>query len=612
MSETVDLDRLADMHGIEASYISETGEHRVIGQDVKRALLSAMGVSLNDEHADRSEIASRAPTGRCYIPDWLRQERAWGITVQLYGVPSQRNHGIGDFEDAARLAETFGPLGADFLGINPIHALFFGDPGRASPYFPSSRQYINPLYIALDRVEGAEAALSKLTDADVAALRAGTHVDYPRVTAVKRRVLEAAFANAPRKAEFEAYCDAQGDDLDRFAAFEALSEHFVREGRGAGWRMWPAVFRSPETDEVAAFKTEKPFRIRFHKWLQWVAERQLADLQHRARAAGMRIGLYLDLAVGVAPDGAAAWCNPQSYASDARIGAPPDLFNAVGQDWGLAPIKPSLLDATEEGPFAKDIGAAMRSAGAVRIDHAMGLSRLYWIPRGATAKEGGYVRYPFGAMIDGLASKSHAARALVIGEDLGTVAPGFREAMERAGLLGCRVFYFENEHGRFRSPAHYPHLALASLSTHDLAPIRGWWLGRDIAAREEVGKFLDGHADLAREERRRNRPRLMEALAAEGLAGHDGVDAQAMADDHFVALHVFLARTPCALFAIQIEDLAGATEQVNLPGTGEEYSNWRLRLPVALEDLAAEPIVRRTLDAVARERPRGVFREPSG
>jgi 4-alpha-glucanotransferase len=318
----------------------------------------------------------------------------------------------------------------------------------------------------------------------------------------------------------------------------------------------------------------------------------------------MRIGLYLDLAVGVAPDGAATWCHPKSYAPDARIGAPPDLFNAAGQDWGLAPIKPSSLDATGDAPFARDIVAAMRSAGAVRIDHAMGLARLYWIPRGATAKDGGYVRYPFGAMIDVLAAKSNAARALVIGEDLGTVAPGFREAMQEAGLFGCRVFYFENHDGRFKPPAHYPAQALASLSTHDLAPIRGWWLGRDIAAREEVGKFLDGHADLAREERSRNRPRLVEALAAEGLAGVDGADSQVMADDHFVALHVYLARTPCALFAVQLEDLAGATEQVNLPGTSEEYANWRLRLPIALEDLAAEPIVRRTLEAVARERPR--------
>ncbi|HYD15404.1 MAG TPA: 4-alpha-glucanotransferase, partial [Hyphomicrobium sp.] len=499
-----ELDHVAEAHGIELSYISETGEHCVIADDVKRALLDTMGVTAHDSGVDLG--ATDTPSGRCYTPDWLRDSRAWGITVQLYGVPSGRNHGIGDFEDAARLAEMFARMGADFLGINPVHALFLADLLRSSPYFPSSRQFLNPLYIAVDKIQGAEDALAALSEDEIRALRAGTHVDYALVSTVKRRVLKRAFERTPDDPEFRDYCDREGDALERFATFEALSEHFVRQGRGSGWHGWPAAFQSPDTPEVAAFREANAARLRFHKWLQWVADRQLAEVQRRARLAGMRIGLYLDLAVGVAPDGAATWCDPDSYAAEARIGAPPDLFNNAGQNWGLAPIKPSSVADAAQAPFERDIAAAMRWAGAVRIDHAMGLQRLYWIPPGSNAKGGAYIRYPFGAMIDVLAARSLEAKAVVIGEDLGTVPPGFREAMQNAGMFGCRVFYFEHDdQGRFKPPRDYPAQALACLSTHDLAPVCGWWVGRDIAAREEVGKFLEGQANLAREERQRNR-----------------------------------------------------------------------------------------------------------
>lgn len=604
-----DLDRLAQESGIELSYISETGEHRVISENVKRALLAAMEISGAEAKSSPSNVSGSMPAARCFVPDWLG--RAWGVSLQLYGVTSHRNLGIGDFEDAARLAELFGPLGADFIGINPIHALLLAEPTRSSPYYPSSRQFLNPLYIAVDRIAGAERAMSDLTEADVAALREAQLVDYRRVAAVKRGVLERAFEASADENAFADFREREGAALDRFATFEALSEWFVSQGLSAGWHGWPDPMRDVTSPEVAEFRAASASRIRFHMWLQWIARRQLDDAQARAQAAGMRIGLYLDLAVGVAPDGAAIWCNPGDHAATARIGAPPDLFNHAGQDWGLTPIRPTALKGSGLEPFERDICSAMRSAGAVRIDHAMGLQRLYWIPHGHTATGGGYVRYPFEEMVACVARQSNLHRALVVGEDLGTVAPGFRESMREAGILSYRVLYFERlENGGFIGSKHYPEHAVACLSTHDLPPVGGWWRGRDIATRESLGKYQAGHADAAREDRVCSRHHLLETMRAEQLYGEDAsavLSAGPELDipaDLLIALHRFGARTPCKLFAIQLEDLAGAVEHINLPGTVDEHPNWCRRLPLAIEDLLGSELVRRTIDAVRRERPR--------
>ncbi|HRO48602.1 MAG TPA: 4-alpha-glucanotransferase [Hyphomicrobium sp.] len=594
---TSDLDRLCEERGIELSYISETGEHVILADDVKRALLETLG-----DGVDASVCADEplAKESRCFIPGWLRVSRAWGVTVQLFGVRSARNHGIGDFEDVARLCELLGPFGADFLGINPVHALFLADPTRTSPYSPSTRRYLNPLNLALDKVEGAAHALSH---DESEALRSGDHVDYAAVTDLKRRALEHAFALGVSEAGFEAFCNREGRALDDFATFEVLSEWFAGRGYGAGWHTWPETFHSAQSDNVLGFRHTHAQRVRFHKWLQWLADKQLADAQRRARAAGMRIGLYLDLAVGVAPDGAATWAQPRSYASQVRVGAPPDAFNSAGQDWGLSPMRPQALCGTEAA-FGHDLAAAMRWAGAVRLDHAMGLKRLYWIPADFEARAGGYIRYPLERTLKVLAELSQEKRVIVIGEDLGTVPAGFRDIMERAGLLGYRVFYFEREDdGRFRSPRSYTTEALACVSTHDLPPFQGWWDGGDIAAREGLGKLDAGDAAVLRNARGEDRNRLLKALTAEALVP-DGDDTEVSADDILTAVHVFLARTPCRLCAVQLEDLCRATEQVNMPGTHREYRNWSLRLPLTLEELADDPLVLRTLGAVARERPK--------
>jgi 4-alpha-glucanotransferase len=602
---TISLAEVADRCGIESSYISETGERRVISDEVKRGLIDAM------ELGEGVAIAAAAPDvgtiQPCFIPEWLQQGRAWGVSLQLYGVRSARNFGIGDLEDLAQLAELLAGWGADFIGVNPLHALFSADPEQASPYSPSSRQYLNPIYIAVDRVIRADDAGKWRTA--VARLRKTEMVDYAGVAALKSAVLHEIFSRRAGGAEFDAYCAAEGEALHSFAVFEALSEHFAAEGRGPGWHGWPEEFHDIRSPKVAMFAKTHAERVRYHKWLQWIAARQLAEVQQRALAAGMRIGVYLDLAVGVSPDGAAAWADQALFAPRARIGAPPDMFNHLGQDWGLAPMKPANLVARRFEPFERELQAAMRSAGAVRLDHVMSLARLYWLPAGTDARSGGYVRYPIDDLLSVLDRCSQETKCVVIGEDLGTVPPGFRDIMRDHNVLSYRVFYFERGHeGRFNSAEHYPAQALACIATHDLPPLRGWWEGRDIAARVACNMYE--HADAAQgayNERAHARWRMLEVLRDSGA--FDGGDVPGSSDgalneDLFIAAHRYLARTPCRLFAVQLEDVAGAADMVNLPGTDRQHANWRRKLPVPLEELPNLETLRRTIEAVSRERPR--------
>ncbi len=598
------LAELTDRAGIETSYISESGEVRVISDDVKHALLALLGTPESDASPSIDAAAAGAPP--CFVPEWLRHSRAWGIAVQLYGVRSQRNCGIGDFEDLARLAELLAPLGADFIGVNPLHALFMADPDRASPYSPSSKQFLNPIYIAVDRVV-READLydwrGKLQE-----LRSLDLVDYTNVATLKRALLEAAFAQRGKDPAFVSFCTAGADALKRFAVFEALSEHFAADGLGAGWHGWPQEFHGPTSSAVAKFAAAHERQVDFHKWLQWVASEQLAEVQRRARTAGMRIGLYLDLAVGVSPDGVSAWSDKELYATGARVGAPPDMFNHLGQDWGLTPMRPSTLAARQFEPVKQEVQAAMKVAGAVRLDHAMGLARLYWLPAGSDARSGGYVRYPIEALLDVLGRSSEANRCMVIGEDLGTVPPGFRERMQAHNILSYRVFYFERTgDGMFAPPHSYPKEALACVATHDLPPLHGWWCASDIDARAYCQLYeCDGDVDHARAQRASDRQKLSASLAREHLLDANAVDHQSARtpEDVFTAVHRYLARSPAWLFAVQLEDIAGSSGMVNLPGTDRQHANWRRKLPITVEEMLLDPLLRRTLEAIAAERPR--------
>ncbi|HEX5452538.1 MAG TPA: 4-alpha-glucanotransferase [Stellaceae bacterium] len=547
----------------------------------------------------------------CHLPEGLRPgARNWGLTAQLYGLRSDRNWGIGDFTDLAQLGRDAGRLGAAALGINPLHALFAAEPRHCSPYSPSSRLWLDWLYIDVTAAPGFaedETARALATPAALAAVRAANLIDYFAVAALKRPVLEALFRrfrgraacgdDAPA-AGFRRFREVGGAELARFAAFEVLHEHFLVAGGPFSWHSWPAPLRDPHSAAVAGFARDHAERVEFFQFLQWLADRQLGDAAAAGRAGGMGIGLYRDLAVGVNPHGADAWAGQDLVAPGASIGAPPDPLSRAGQNWGLAPINPLALRRRGFAAFIAALRANMRHAGILRIDHVMGLQRLYWVPNGNPATDGAYVNYPFGVLLRLLALESRRHGCAVIGEDLGTVPDGFRERMNAAKMLSYRVAMFERHgDGGFAAPSEYPPLAAASAATHDLATLKGFWLGRDIDWRRRLGLYPDAAAKAAEaEERRHGRRMLLDALAREGLLmperfgeflSSEGAPAYSL--ELGEAILTYLARSRARLVLVQLEDIAGEAEQANLPGTSDAHPNWRRRLSLPLEELLARP-----------------------
>ena len=554
---------------------------------------------------------------RCHQP--TRSARFWGLTAQLYGVRSERNWGMGDFTDLADLTERVAAMGGSAVGVNPLHALFPADANHISPYSPSSRFLLNVFYLdpaaVPDLAEGEEAR-AMLGDAgflgELEKARAAELVDYPAVWRLKLRILELLFesfrerhlaVSSERASAFRAFRAEMGQALEQHAVFDALHEHALRTSGEWSWHHWPEPLRHPHSPEVAAFARDHQDRVDFFVYLQGQADEQLGAAQARARAAGMLLGLYNDIAVGVSPASATAWAHPEVSLSGVSIGAPPDFFNLQGQNWGLAPLSPVGLRESAYAIFAAALRHNMRHAGAVRIDHVMGLQRLFWIPEGASPAEGAYVRYPFDDLTRLIALESERHRCLVIGEDLGTVPRGFRPAMQRAGLMSCRVLYFERgQDGAFVPPEAYPRQALVSVSTHDLPTIRGFWTYRDLKWRDLLRRFPDEAAFKdAQAERDRDRVLLLHALRDAGLLPA-GIDPERPPDepsDELVfAVHRYLAATPGHLLMVQLEDALGEEEQPNLPGT-EEHPNWRRKLGRSLEAFAHEPMVAQIAEAMA-------------
>lgn len=615
------LDDLARRYGIALTHKAIDGTEFRISKATERHVLSALGVRAGTaaEVAQSLREASgveppvlRATEGRkCFLPEWLAENRAWGITVQLYELRSRRNWGIGDFADLAAFCEIAAGAGADFVGTNPLHALFMADPGRCSPFSPSSRLFLNPLYIAVDKVPGH---VKTAGEADaVRALVDLPMVDYEGVAALKLTALRRLWRQREASAAFEDFRKAGGEALRQHALFEALSQHMTKEGHGAGWLTWPAEFRDPEGAAVAQFARVNADELDFHMWLQWLAASQLQAAKAAARAAGLRIGLYLDLAVGDVPDGSARWSERTIFVPEVSIGAPPDFFTAGGQDWGLSPLSPQVHARTGCAPYRRMLDAAMRHAGALRIDHVMSLWQLFFVPNGRSPADGAYVRYPVEMLLCALADASVEHRALVVGEDLGNVPEGFREVMEEAQVLSYRILYFEQKDGRFVAAADYPRLALACLSTHDLPTFQGWWRGDDVRLREQHGLIEREAAAAQSAERAGLRNALVRTLlASRALATRDLVAVQepapgarsAVPASLVVAAHRFVARTPSLLMGVRLADLAGESRPTNLPGTVDSYPNWRPKCPVALEEFPRHPLFRAITGAVAAERPK--------
>ncbi|MCP5366171.1 MAG: 4-alpha-glucanotransferase [Hyphomicrobiales bacterium] len=553
-----------------------------------------------------------APWTSWLPPSLSRGERRWGLSCHLYSLRSERDWGIGDFSGLGRFLEATSEMGGAFVGINPLHVLFPHRPETASPYSPSSRLFLNSLYIDIEAVPffahcaNAQALMGRATFADrLRRAHNAPWVDYPEVASLKHEALAALFEDfrmlpAERRRGFEAFRAAGGDALRRFAVYQALHHHFGE----ISWRDWPLRFRRPDAPDTARFATRNWHQVDFAMFKQWLAEEQLAG----AVAGAGGVGLYRDLAVGVDPAGADAWMDPDVIVGDGSFGAPPDAFNADGQDWGMPPLHPHRLTDRAYRPFVDMLRANMRHARALRIDHAMGLMRLYWIPRGAKPTEGAYLRYPMDDLMGVVALESHRNQCLVVGEDLGTVPDQFRDRMAQENILSYRVLYFERwTSGLYHRPDAYPRLALATATTHDLPTVAGHWNGRDLGLRKRLGLLAEDDEEI----RVRDRELLIAALEDAGLAPRglaaEGEAGDSLLGDLTLAVARFLARTPSALTMLNLDDLLLEEDQLNLPGTVDQYPNWRRRLGVTIEELAADPLVIRILRAVARERGMGTL-----
>jgi 4-alpha-glucanotransferase len=514
--------------------------------------------------------------------------RVWGFTGSLYGLHArERATQLGDYDALGAAAEALAAHGADFLGVNPVHALGIAS-GQFSPYSPSHRGFLNTAHIAVgDGVREAE-ALPEL-------------IDYGEVDRREAR-LRARFRNfRDDTGEFAAFRQRRGKALEDFALFEALSERHGHED----WRAWPAGFESPDAAEAQRFAAERPGETAFHAWLQWLADAQLGMAQARARAAGMALGLYTDMAVGVRPGGAEVWARPDVFARGVSLGAPPDHFNPHGQTWGLAPLSPLGLARADYRPFVETIRGVLRHAGLARIDHVLGLARCFWVPEGEGAPPGGYVRYPLDLMLALVRLEAWRLGCVVVGEDLGNVPEGLRDRLHEARLYGCTVAQFERDaEERLETPERHRPLSLASFGTHDTPTLKGWWEMHDIDWRVTLGQFDEAQAAEERRQRERDRGRLMELLSAAGIWDDGGRAPREMTPELAAAVHGLLARSNADLLAVQLDDALCVLEQPNFPGTIDEHPNWRRRLPVPVEDLADDPRIARTAEAVRQRRAR--------
>ncbi|EJC72412.1 4-alpha-glucanotransferase [Rhizobium leguminosarum bv. trifolii WSM2012] len=622
MMKSAELDKLARLHGISPTRPSPENREVAVSAATKRKILSALNIELTAtaDPLTGSQGRQGKPGGRkipvSFLPDFLSGTKVWGVSLQLYELRSARNWGIGDFKDLADMADLAGSLGADFIGLNPLHAPFLADPNRCSPYEPSSRQHLNPLYIAVDEVPGF-AGCPEL-EGELERLRQSDLVDYIGVARTKLAALRDLWPawrqghagdEDYNPADFDAFVAQGGDSLRLHALFECLSASMVEHGAGAGWQRWPAEFRRFDSAAVGEFEREHADDVRFHMWLQWLAHCQLMQAADRARKACLRIGLYLDLAVGEAVDGSATWSGPDIYVSKATIGSPPDPFAIEGQDWHLAGYLPSKIAGGGMSPYRRMVSTAMRYAGAIRIDHAPAVRRLFLVPLGDRPDSGAYVRYPEDRLLQILAEASAEHRCLVIGESLGMIPKGLQEDLAAAGILSYRILSYEQDENGFQPADAYPVLALACISTHDHQTLAGWWRGADIQDRCEHGIVPPDLTEEHFKHRKRERRHLKAAFKAAGL----DVPPQLMAarasqetlQDLTVSAYRFIARTPSLLTAVRLADLTDEKRPTNIPGTSHSYPNWKPKLSVLLEDLLSVPLLKRVTAAMREERPLG-------
>lgn len=521
---------------------------------------------------DGHEVLLVVSPRRCFLPEGLH---TWGWAVQLYALRSASSWGMGDLADLRRLARWSAAEEAGMAMLNPLHAVLPLPTQQPSPYFPSSRCYRNPLYLRPEEVPGAGSSGADLEEAAAAgrALNGHPRIDRDAVWRLKLGALERLWAGFRGDDAFTRYCEEEGAALAGYATFCTLVEE-----HGAPWWSWPEGLRDPHGAEVLAFADRHRDRVRFHQWLQWLLDRQLA-------AAGAEIDLLHDLAIGVDPAGADAWLWRDCFALDVRVGAPPDEFATQGQDWGLPPFDPWRLRAAAYEPFIRTLRSAFRHGGGVRVDHVMGLFRLFWIPTGARPTEGAYVRYPWQELLDILALESSRSGAYVVGEDLGTVEDFVREELARRAVLSYRLLWFESS-----PPRRFPAQALAAVTTHDLPTVAGLWSGADLAEQERLGLEPNVESTLAMKRR---------------LTAWTGVADDAPVGEVVRGAYRLLAEAPSAVVAATLDDVLGVEDRPNLPGTVDERPNWSLALPQPLEEVEEDPRVVEVGEILGKRRPPG-------
>ncbi len=561
---------------------------------------------LEVDYADRTASTTVIVTpARLELPETLEHDRAWGLLTQLYALRSDRSWGVGDAADLAELGTWGARQGADFVLVNPVHAAEPIPTMEASPYLPVSRRFVNPMYIRVEEVpeigylSAAEHQLVEWHGDDARRLNHLDHLDRDGSWQSKQAALRMIYRTERthrRRRDFEEFCEREGQALIDYATWCAMAAD-----RGLPWSSWPKALQDPGSAEVAAERKRLADDIEFHCWLQWIVQSQFADAQREVEAAGMRIGVIHDLAVGVHPGGSDAWALADVLARDISVGAPPDDYNQLGQDWSQPPLRPDRLAELGYEPFRRMLRATLRMAGALRVDHILGLFRLWWVPSGRPASEGTYVRYDHEALIGILALEAHRAGALVIGEDLGTVEDWVRDYLDERGVLGTSVLWFERaKDGRPRDPETYRRLALAGVTTHDLPPTAGYLKGEHIAVRHELGLLTRPLEEEIKEDEAQ-RGAVLAELRRRGL-----LREKSTVEDQVGALHRYLSWSPSRLIGVSVSDLVGDERTINQPGTAEEYPNWRLplagpdRKAVTLDEVMVSRRAKRLIRCVAR------------
>ncbi|WP_159567444.1 4-alpha-glucanotransferase [Budvicia diplopodorum] len=560
---------------------------------------------------------------RCFIPRPLvNHTKLWGTCIQLYTLRSETNWGIGDFSDLKQMLGHVARRGGAFVGLNPIHALYPSNPGSASPYSPSSRNWLNVIYIDVTTVSEFQNSvtaqawwLSAPVQQRWQAVRATDLVDYPQVMALKLEGLRHAYGHFknlddqhPRVSAFNDFLYNHGESLQKQAEFDAIhAYHAAREPFMWGWPAWPAEYHDGNSPAVRQFVENYADDVRFYAWLQWLAHGQLAECFTLSQRQGMPIGIYRDLAVGVTDGGSDTWCDKNLYRIKASIGAPPDPLGPLGQNWGLPPMDPQIMVQRAYQPFIDLLRANMRHCGALRIDHVMSLLRLWWIPYGETADRGGYVMYPVDDLLAILALESQRQKCMVIGEDLGIVPPEIVNKLQQSGVFSYKVLYFEQTpEGQFRNPADYPAQAMATISTHDLPTLHSYWQAGDLDLGERLGIYPDPEilAEL-NADRQRSKREILTTLFDNGFIDENPQEQRAdvpMTPALSNHIHRFIASTGSLLIGLQPEDWLGMDSPVNVPGTTVQYPNWRRKITVDLNSIFDNIEIVRLLKAVQSTR----------